>query len=103
MSESAKLAPYFIICRCVPSPHSNSRLSPSRVTTRPATLRSTVGRAAEVPRNRTLSTLQSEPDVLAGIRLEVGEQVAQRRIGAHQVVQHRRIAEQPRDGAAPVA
>src|SRR2546429_4147297 len=55
MSESANDTPQRIIWRCVPSPHSNSKVSPSRTRARAETLRSTVGRAAEVPRNVTLN------------------------------------------------
>src|SRR5690349_12931045 len=53
MSRNANEMPYRIICRCVPSPQSKSSVSPSRTTAIALTLRSTVGRAAEVPRKRT--------------------------------------------------
>src|SRR6266705_453212 len=55
ISDKAKLTPYRIIWRWVPSPHSNSSVSPSRTRATPETFRSTVGRAADVPRNVTES------------------------------------------------
>src|SRR3954469_11132899 len=57
MSCSAKETPYRIIWRCVPSPQSTSNVSPSRTIATDATLRSTVGRDAEVPRRRTASDM----------------------------------------------
>src|SRR4051812_23799670 len=53
MSASANDTPHRIIWRCVPSPQSNMSVSPSRWIARDETLRSTVGRDAEVPRMRT--------------------------------------------------
>src|SRR5215208_8230108 len=47
--------PYRIICRWLPSPQSKRIVSPSRCSASPATLRSTVGHAAPVPRNVTVS------------------------------------------------
>ena len=71
MSERANDVPNRIICRCVPSPQSNSSVSPSRTMVMAVTLRSTVGRDAEVPRNRTvrdtLNTRGSEPTAEQGI------------------------------------
>src|SRR6266581_2984563 len=55
ISDKAKLTPYRIIWRCVPSPHSNSSVSPSRMRAIAETLRSTVGRAALVPKKVTES------------------------------------------------
>src|SRR5947208_15050621 len=49
------LTPKRIIWRWVHSPHSNKRVSPSRTRVMAETLRSTVGRAAEVPRKVTES------------------------------------------------
>src|SRR5258708_11490448 len=57
MSSRLKATPYRIICRWVPSPQSNSKVSPSRTTATEATLRSTVGREAEVPRRRMESDM----------------------------------------------
>src|SRR3954464_1094543 len=60
ISASAKLIPYRIICRCVPSPQSNISVSPSRITAIDETLRSTVGRDAEVPRKRRVSDMRAK-------------------------------------------
>src|SRR5688572_8650468 len=49
MSLNANETPYRIICRCVPSPQSNSIVSPSRTSAMEETLRSMVGRDADVP------------------------------------------------------
>src|SRR3954453_7308489 len=60
ISDSAKLIPYRIIWRWVPSPQSNISVSPSRITAMDETLRSTVGRDAEVPRKRRVSDMRAK-------------------------------------------
>src|SRR3954464_2743467 len=60
ISDSAKLIPYRIIWRWVPSPQSNISVSPSRIKAIDETLRSTVGRDAEVPRKRRGSDMRAK-------------------------------------------
>src|SRR3954466_13168930 len=65
MSATVNDTPYRIICRCVPSPQSNSSVSPSRTSATDATLRSTVGRDADVPRKRRESDIARNIAVVA--------------------------------------